>query len=159
MFDDAYKLALPPEIKVHPVFHVLLLKEYFEDSVRPEREQVLRHVSELVENREEYEVETILNKYKLRFRDKEYLVKRRGYDVNETTWIPSLHFRNGKRAVKDFKGWAKSEKWQKGMLMRASTPLGGGGSREQNVAKLGSLDACQNIVLRNSGNKAYHFFV
>ena len=66
VFDDAYKLALPPEIKVHPVFHVLLLKEYFEDSVRLEREQVLRPISELVENHEEYKVETILNKCKLR---------------------------------------------------------------------------------------------
>ena len=28
MFDDTYKLALPPEIKVHLMFHVLLLKEY-----------------------------------------------------------------------------------------------------------------------------------
>ena len=75
VFDDAYKLALPPEIKVHPVFHVLLLKEYFEDSVRPEREQVLRPAPELVENHEDYEVETILNKHKLRSRDTEYLVK------------------------------------------------------------------------------------
>ena len=66
VFDDAYKLALPPEVKVHPVFHVLLLKEYFEDWVRPEREQVLRPVPELVGNHEEYEVETILNKRKLR---------------------------------------------------------------------------------------------
>ena len=62
MFDDAYKLALPPEIKVHSVFHVLLLKEYFKDLVRPEREQALQHVPELIENHEEYEVETILNK-------------------------------------------------------------------------------------------------
>ena len=44
------------------MIHVSLLKEYFADSVRPEREQVLRLVPELVENHEEYEVETILNK-------------------------------------------------------------------------------------------------
>ena len=34
VFDDAYKLALPPEIKVHLVFHASLLKEHFEDSVQ-----------------------------------------------------------------------------------------------------------------------------
>ena len=33
VLDDAYKLALPLEIKVHAVFHVSLLKKYFEDSV------------------------------------------------------------------------------------------------------------------------------
>ena len=68
MFDDAYKLVLTPKIKVHLVFHISLLKEYFEDSVRPEREQVLRPVPELVGNQEEYEVETILNKRKLQSR-------------------------------------------------------------------------------------------
>ena len=72
VFNDAYKLALPPEIKVHPVFHISLLKEYFEDSMRPERRQVLRPVPELVGNYEEYEVEIILNKRKLRSRDTEY---------------------------------------------------------------------------------------
>ena len=89
VFDDAYKLALPLEIKVHPVFHVLLLKEYFEDSVRLERKQVLRLIPELVENHEEYEVETILNKRKLWSQDTEYLVKWRGYHVKEATWVPS----------------------------------------------------------------------
>ena len=124
MFDDAYKLALPPEIKVHPVFHVSLLKKYFEDSVRLEREQVLWPVPELVENQEEYEVETILDKRKLRFRDTEYLVKWQRYHVKEVTWVPSSDLGNAKRAVQDFEGRAKPRKRQKG-LMRASTPLRG----------------------------------
>ena len=75
VFDDAYKLALPPEIKMHPVFYVSLLKECFEDSVRLEREQVLPPIPKLGGNYEEYEVETILNKRKLRSRVMEYLVK------------------------------------------------------------------------------------
>ena len=75
MFDDAYMLASPFEIKLHLMFCVSLLKEFFEDSVRPEREQVLQLVAEIVGNHEEYEVETILNKHKLRSQDIEYLVK------------------------------------------------------------------------------------
>ena len=104
----------PPEIKVHPVSHVSLLKEYFEDSVRPEREQVLRPVPELVENHEEYEVETILNKRKLQSPDTEYLVKWRGYLVKETTWVPSSDLGNGKMAVQDFEERTKPGKRQKG---------------------------------------------
>ena len=121
---------------MHPVFHVSLRKEYFEDLVRPKREQVLRPVPELVENHEEYKVETILNKRKLRSRDTEYLVKWRGYHVNEATWVPSLDLGNAKKAVQDFEGRAKLGKWQKG-LMRASTPLEEGGSREQNMSEIG----------------------
>ena len=103
VFDDAYKLALPPEIKVHPVFHVSLLKEYFEDSMRPEREQVLRPVPKLVENHEEYKVETILNMCKLRSRDTEYLVKWRGYHVKEATWVPTWGFGLPRRRCKTLK--------------------------------------------------------
>ena len=33
MFNDVYKLKLPPEIKVHPRFHVLLLKPFKEDNL------------------------------------------------------------------------------------------------------------------------------
>ena len=114
VFDDAYKLALPPEIKVHPVFHVSLLKEYFEDSVRSECEQVLQPVPELMGNYEEYKVETLLNKRKLQSRDTEYLMKWRGYHVKEATWVPSSDLGNAKKAVQDFEGRAKRGKRQKG---------------------------------------------
>ena len=85
-------------------------------------------------NHEEYEVETILNKRKLRSRDTQYLVKWRGYHVKEATWVPSSDLGNAKKAVQDFEGRAKPGKRQKG-LMRASTPLGGGGSRERNMSE------------------------
>ena len=114
VFDDAYKLTLPSEIKVHPAFHVSILKEYFKDSVRPERKQVLRPVPELVRNHEEYKVETILNKRKLQSRDTEYLVKWRGYYVKEATWVPSSDLENAKKVVQDFEGRAKLGKRQKG---------------------------------------------
>ena len=99
---------------MHPMFHVSLLREYFKDSVRPEREQMLRPVPELVGNHEEYEVETILYKRKLRSRDTEYLVKRRGYHVKEATWVPSSDLRNAKRAIQDFEERAKPGKRQQG---------------------------------------------
>ena len=133
VFDDAYKLALPHEIKVHSVFHVSLLKEYFEDSMRPEREQVLQPVPELVGNHEEYEVEIILNKRKLRSRDTEYLVKWRGYHVKDSTT-----FGLGKCEEGGARLWRKGQAGKTAKrLMRASTPLGGGGSRERNMSEIG----------------------
>ena len=82
--------------------------------MRPEHEQVLRPVPELVGNHEEYEVETILNKHKLRSRDTEYLVKWRGYHVKEAIWVPSSDLGIAKKAVQDFEGRANPKKWQKG---------------------------------------------
>ena len=75
---------------------------------------MLRPVSELVGNHEEYEVETILNKRKLRSRDTEYLVKWRGYHVKEATWVPSSDLENAKKAVQDFERRARPGKRQKG---------------------------------------------
>ena len=64
---------------------------------------MLRPVLELVGNHEEYEVETILNKHKLRSRDTEYLVKWRGYHVKKATWVPSSGLENAKKGVQDFR--------------------------------------------------------
>ena len=87
---------------------------------------MLRPVPELVENHEEYEVETILNKHKLRSRDTEYLVKWRGYHLEEATWVPSSDLENAKKGVQDFERRAMLGKRQKG-LMRGSTLLRGEG--------------------------------
>jgi hypothetical protein len=99
LFEDVYKLTLPPEIKVHPTFHVSLLKPYYEDTLRPERKQVLRPPPELVGDHLEYEVEGILKSRNTKRKGKEYLVKWRGYHEKEATWVEAKHMVNAKEVV------------------------------------------------------------
>ena len=47
VFKDVYKFELSPEIKVHPTFHVSLLKS-LEDTSWPERKQVIQPPPDLV---------------------------------------------------------------------------------------------------------------
>ena len=80
----AYRLALPPNMRIHDVFHVQLLEPFRENTI-PGRIQPPPPPIE-VEGQEEYEVEAILDsKIDKRHRQpRQYLVKWLGY--NETTW-------------------------------------------------------------------------
>jgi len=99
LFEDVYTLELPPKIKVHPTFHVSLLKPYYEDTLRPERKQVLRPLPELVGEHLEYEVEGILKNRNTKKKGKEYLVKWRGYHKKEATWMNAKDMANTKELV------------------------------------------------------------
>jgi len=74
-FPDTYKLGLLENLKVHPVFHVLLLKLVARDASRPNREHNSRPPSDLVHYELEFEVEVLLKSRQLRGRKREYLVK------------------------------------------------------------------------------------
>jgi hypothetical protein len=65
-FPDTYKLELPENLKVHPVFHVLLLKPVACDASRPSREHNSRPPLDLVHNEPEFEVEAVLKSRQLR---------------------------------------------------------------------------------------------
>ncbi len=58
-FFDTYKLELLENLKVHPIFHVSLLKLITQDASRPDREHNSRPPLDLVHNELEFEVKVV----------------------------------------------------------------------------------------------------
>jgi hypothetical protein len=65
-FFDTYKLKLPKNLRVHPTFHVSLLKPVACDASRPNREHKSRPPPDLVHNEPEFEVEAVFKSRQLR---------------------------------------------------------------------------------------------
>ncbi|KAH0603723.1 uncharacterized protein H6S33_007382 [Morchella sextelata] len=109
----ACELELPPQVKIHNVFHIELLEHYRQSSI-PGREQRPPTPKEVDKEGEVlYEVESIVGSWKSRRGLVEYLVKWRGYSMSDCTYqvldamneevldlVRDFHRRNPK-AVKD----------------------------------------------------------
>jgi hypothetical protein len=101
-FPDTYKLELLENLKVHPIFHVSLLKPITRDASRPNREHNSRPPLDLVHNEPEFEVEAMLKSRQLRGREREYLVKWKGYHPIEASWVNESDMEHAQEAIKEF---------------------------------------------------------
>ena len=95
----SYKLAFPANFKLHPVVHVSQLKKYKRTSILSEKHSP--PPPEIVEGKEEFEVEKILDKRK-RYNRAEYLVKWKGYGNEDNSWLPYWKLEHCKELVEDF---------------------------------------------------------
>ncbi len=87
----SYELQLPPDTRIHPVFHVSLLE--LADPTIPLETQL--HVEP--DEDDVYEVEKILDK-----QGQEYLVKWKGHPDSENTWHLAKDLRNCSKVLRDF---------------------------------------------------------
>ena len=81
----SYRLELPHQWRIHPVFHTDLLTPYRKTKIHGENYQ--RPPPELIDNEEEFEVEAILDSRTFgRGRKLQYLVKWLGYPDSDNQW-------------------------------------------------------------------------
>jgi hypothetical protein len=99
---DTYKLELLENLKVCPTFHVSPLKPVLGDASRPNREHNSRPPPDLVHNEPEFEVEAVLKSRQVRGREREYLVKWKGYHPIEASWVNESDMEHAQEAIEEF---------------------------------------------------------
>jgi len=95
---NAVKLELPSTVKIHPVVNVSRVRLYV-GQVEEQRKEQPAPVT--IEGEEEWEVERILNKRKVRGKDK-YLVRWKGFTAESDTWEGRENLENAKEAEKEY---------------------------------------------------------
>jgi len=95
---NAVKLELPSTVKIHPVVNVSRIQRYV-GQVEGQRKKQPAPV--IIKREEEWKVERILNKRRVRGKDK-YLVRWKGFTMESDTWEGRENLENAKEAVEEF---------------------------------------------------------
>jgi len=96
---NVIELELPKSIKIHPVVNVSRVQLY-KSQVKEQKKTLPKPV--IIKGEEEFEMEKILNKRMVRGKEK-FLVRWKGYTVEEDTWENRENLGNAKELVEEFK--------------------------------------------------------
>jgi len=72
------------------------------DASRPNREHHSRPPPDVVHNEPEFEIEAVLKSRQLRGREREYLVKWKGYHAIEVSWVNESDMEHAQEAIEEF---------------------------------------------------------
>ena len=95
---NTVELQLPPAIHTHPVVNVSKLQMY---KSQVEGQKATKPAPVIIEGEEEYEVEKILNRRRIRGKDK-FLVRWKGYTAEADTWEDRGNLKNAGKLVEEF---------------------------------------------------------
>jgi len=95
---NVVELELPASVKIHPVVNVSQIKRYI-DQVDGQRKKTPQPV--VIEEEEEWEIEKILNKRKVRGKDK-FLVGWKGFTAKGNTWESRENLQNASDLLREF---------------------------------------------------------
>ena len=90
---NTYKLKLPKDTQINPVFHIALLE-------LADPETPIQDILQM-EPPEEYEVKEIIGS-RTRHNEQEYLIKWEGYDSSENTWELIKNLTNCQQLIEDY---------------------------------------------------------
>lgn len=116
----AFELKLPPQWRIHPVFHSSLLEPYRGNTIEG-RNQLIPQPPELVDGRLEYEVEGVLDSRIQRNRLR-YLVEWKGYGPEERTWEPLENLENSRDLIAAFHRLYPNRPSEKDLQVRNTEP-------------------------------------
>ena len=93
----AVRLALRGKLRgVHPIFHVSLLRRY-----QPGGDGVEPPPPVTIDEEDEYEVEALVA-HRVRRGTREHLVRWRGYDASEDTWLPETELGHSIEILREY---------------------------------------------------------
>ena len=144
----AYKLKLAPEMKMHPMFHVSLLKKYDAHG-----RKVFSPSSHIISGVEMFEIEQIIS---FDPEKKCYLIKWLGYGHESNSWEPERSVKNCRGLVQEYWDFVRLRDQHKGTNTRLSedTIKDSAGQKQALKRSLEQADAEVSPVRRSKRLKA-----